>query len=124
MATTEQPDVEMTGELRNVLDQLHESGDARTVYGEPVEREGVTVIPVARIGYGFGGGFGRGDEESDAGSGGGIGAGLGASPVGVVEITDHDTRFVPIPGRRQQAMVAATFLLGLVLGALLGRGRS
>lgn len=127
MATTEYPDVEMTDEIRNVVDQLHESGNARTVFGDPVERDRLTVVPVAKIGYGFGGGFGRGDEtddESGGGSGGGIGGGLSARPVGVIEISDHDTRFVSIPGRRRQAMIAGTFLLGLVLGTLLGRRRN
>jgi len=122
MATTEHPDVAMTDEIRDVVDQLTESGNARTVYGDPVEREGRTVVPVARIGYGFGGGFGQGDGELDeGGSGGGIGAGLSARPVGALEVTDHETRFVPVADRRRQAALVGTFLVGLFVGALLRR---
>jgi len=29
------------------------------VYGEPITRDGITVVPVARVGFGFGGGAGR-----------------------------------------------------------------
>ena len=35
------------------------SADARTIYGDPVERNGTTVIPVAKVRFGFGGGAGR-----------------------------------------------------------------
>ncbi len=48
---------------------------AKRVYGEPVEREGVTVIPAASV---RGGGGGGGDEENN----GGAGFGLTARPVG------------------------------------------
>lgn len=118
MAAAESPDVELTDELREVVDRLHESADARTVFGDPVERDGLTVVPVARVAYGFGGGLGRGPAEE---AGGGSGGGVAARPAGVIEITDHETRFVPIPSRRRQVALAATFLLGLVLGGLLRR---
>jgi uncharacterized spore protein YtfJ len=48
---------------------------AKRVYGEPVEREGVTVIPAASV---RGGGGGGGDNENN----GGGGFGLMARPVG------------------------------------------
>ena len=53
---------------------------AKRVYGEPVEREGVTVIPAASVG---GGGGGGGDNEHN----GGGGFGLRARPVGAYVIS-------------------------------------
>lgn len=120
MATTEPRTVELPDELRDLIDGLHESANVTTVFGDPIERDGRTVVPVARVAYGFGGGFGSGTDESGEG---GIGGGVGSRPVGTVEITDHETRFVPIPSRRRQAATVGAFLLGVVPGALLGRRR-
>lgn len=53
---------------------------AKRVYGEPVEREGVTVIPAAAVG---GGGGGGGDNENN----GGGGFGLKARPVGAYVVS-------------------------------------
>lgn len=51
---------------------LSTSVTAQTVYGTPVERDGITVIPVARAAYGFGGGSGTG-PDAQGGTGGGRG---------------------------------------------------
>lgn len=68
---------------------------ARLVFGDAVERDGVTVIPVARIRYGFGAGGGSGTDESGetSGSGGGGGGGVSASPVGYIEISGGQATF-------------------------------
>lgn len=52
---------------------------AKRVYGEPVERDGVTVIPAAAV---RGGGGGGGDDTNN----GGAGFGLTARPVGAYVI--------------------------------------
>ncbi len=57
---------------------------AQAVFGQPVERGDLTVIPVAKMRWGFGGGTGRG-AASDAGGEGG-GGGVVASPLGFIEI--------------------------------------
>lgn len=51
----------------------------RRVYGEPYERNDVTVILAARVAGGGGGG--RGEHPSGRGSGSGGGFGIGARPV-------------------------------------------
>jgi uncharacterized spore protein YtfJ len=61
----------------------------RRVFGEPIERDGVTVIPVA-VALGGGGG-GTGPDGQGAGGGfGGIVRGIGA-----YTISDGRVRFVP-----------------------------
>jgi uncharacterized spore protein YtfJ len=47
---------------------------ARTVFAEPYEKDGLTVIPAARVVGGGGGGSG-GDKNGRHGDGGGIGIG-------------------------------------------------
>ncbi|MBD0329356.1 MAG: sporulation protein [Thermoleophilia bacterium] len=60
----------------------------RRVYGDPIERDGVTVVPAASV---FGGTGGGGDRE---GNGGG-GFGIRARPVGVYELRDGEVRWRP-----------------------------
>lgn len=76
MATTETERSDFSAEMATVTERLQDSANARTVFGDPVERDGRTVIPVARVAYGFGGGFGdqQGGAESSEGKGGGTGA--------------------------------------------------
>jgi uncharacterized spore protein YtfJ len=52
----------------------------RSVFGDPYERDGVTVIPAAAIGGIVGGG--SGDDPESGGSGGGGGFGMRARPAG------------------------------------------
>jgi uncharacterized spore protein YtfJ len=73
------------------------AGGARAVYGKPVERDGVTVIPVAAAVWGFGGGSGgRPGGERSAGAGGG-GGGM-AYPIGYIRIADGRASYRPIVG--------------------------
>ncbi|MGK2850447.1 MAG: spore germination protein GerW family protein [Candidatus Limnocylindrales bacterium] len=95
------------------VDRLAERVGARAqasaVFGAPVERDGVTVIPVARVRWGFGGGGGESDAERASGFGGG--GGVKADPVGYIEVGPDGTTFRRI-GR------SITDPVVLLLGAL------
>ena len=63
----------------------------RRVFGAPIERNGLTVIPVARFVAGGGAGIGEGPDGADGqarGSGSGGGYGLKAGPAGVFVIAN------------------------------------
>jgi uncharacterized spore protein YtfJ len=78
---------------------------ARTVYGDPVERDGVTVIPAAVV---RGGGGGGGDSE---GNGGG-GFGLVGRPVGAYVIRGGEVTWKPaIDPARMSILVLAALVL-------------
>jgi uncharacterized spore protein YtfJ len=83
----------------SVFDNLRETRDAltvRRVFGEAYELDGVTIIPVARVGGGAGGGGGEGADESDKqGRGFGSGFGMGANPIGVYHVRDGDIAWKP-----------------------------
>ena len=108
--------------LQSLKDSVLSQASVKTIYGEPISAQGKTVIPVAKIMYGYGGGAGTGGvgESSARGEGGGGGGGVRAVPVGVVEISDQQTRFVPISDRRK---LTAAVLAGVGLGLMLGRRR-
>jgi uncharacterized spore protein YtfJ len=66
------------------------------VVGEPVERDGATVVPVVAVRAGGGGGSGQGeDDQHQRGEGSGGGFGIQARPVGAYVIRDGDVRFEP-----------------------------
>ena len=62
----------------------------RRVFGDPIERDGVTVIPAAKVRGGGGGGSGSGPN----GEGGG-GFGVSASPAGAYVIKGGSVRWEP-----------------------------
>lgn len=101
--------------LQSLKESIVGQVGAKTVYGEPISAQGKTIIPVARVIYGYGGGAGTGGvgNSSAQGEGGGGGAGVRAVPVGVIEVSDRQTRFIPITSRNK---LAGTLLAGIVLG--------
>ena len=72
-------------QVDEVLAQARDSMTVKRVFGDPIERDGVTVIPVANVMGGAGGGSGDSPEQ---GSGGGVGYGIRATPAGVYVIRD------------------------------------
>lgn len=77
-----------------------------SVFGSPVERDGVTVIPVATVRVGFGGGMGSDPDKKQEGEGAGGGGALTAT--GYIELKGGRSRFVPIV--RPERMAALAFL--------------
>src|SRR5919106_6445215 len=83
-------------EVQEVLSQVRDAMTVKRVYGEPYERNGVVVIPAARVGGGGGGGGGEGDQpDKGKGSGFGLGFGLGAAPVGAYVIRGEEVECKP-----------------------------
>lgn len=114
---------------------LERSLSIRHVYGEPVQHGDTTVIPVAKVAYGFGAGGGQGRPRRPAastdssgpaaantpsGEGGGGGGGVRMTPVGALEVGPHGTRFVQF---QPLVPLLGAGAAGLVVGWLLGRRR-
>ena len=110
--------------LQSLKESILSQANVKAIYGEPIAAHGKTVIPVAKIMYGYGAGAGTGGvgDTSARGEGGGGGGGVRAIPVGVIEVSDQQTRFVPITDRKR---LAGAVLAGVGLGIWLGwrRGR-
>lgn len=90
--------------IEEVLEEVSESIGAKRVFGEPYEKNGVTIIPAARIMGGVGGGQGQapsaegetGDEKhGGTPSGSGVGYGLTGGPAGAFVISGSDVRWMP-----------------------------
>jgi uncharacterized spore protein YtfJ len=79
--------------LSENLQGVRDLVSVRRVFGEAYEVDGVTIIPVAKVGGGGGGG--GGDDESGGAGGFGSGFGVGAAPVGVYEVRDGKAEWKP-----------------------------
>jgi uncharacterized spore protein YtfJ len=115
MAVTPQERSELVNELLDRIAQtVGQKAQVSTIFGEPVEREGVTVVPVAKARFGFGGGGGAGTREEGQGSGRGGGGGVNVSPVGYIEVRDGDSEFKRISTPRDLLPLVAAAALALI----------
>ena len=91
------------------------------VFGEPVVRSGVTVIPVASVRWGFGGGAGtssKGGPDADPDEGTGGGGAVLASPVGFIEVRDGSAVFHRVPPPVVPLILAGAFATWVSLRGL------
>jgi uncharacterized spore protein YtfJ len=66
--------------MANLVQQIAEtikSLGVKSAYGDPIEVDGTTVVPVAIVGFGFGAGGGP-DDQGEGGGGGGYTVPVGA----------------------------------------------
>lgn len=75
--------------VRSIAEKLGIDAKSIKIFGEPIDRDSTTIIPVSKISYAFGGGFGEEKEQK----GGGGGGGLSSSPVGYIEIKNGESKF-------------------------------
>jgi uncharacterized spore protein YtfJ len=80
-------------EVNDVITQARDTLSVKRVFGDPYEKNGVTVIPAARVQGGAGGGGGEGPEGQGKGSGSGFG--LNARPVGAFLIKGDEVTWRP-----------------------------
>jgi uncharacterized spore protein YtfJ len=80
-------------DVKETFEKADEALTVKRVFGEPYVRDGVTVIPAAKVQGGAGGGAGEGPEGQ--GSGTGTGYGLNAKPLGVYVLKDGDAVWRP-----------------------------
>lgn len=104
--------------LTELAERLGVAAKAVQIYGTAVERDGVTVVPVARARWGMGGGSGSGRGERGGFGGGG---GVQIEPAGYIEIKDGASCFKPI--RSPRLVIGAALAAGVLLTVLLSRLR-
>ena len=85
--------------LQNTMSKIREMVDANTVVGQPIEtRDGVTLIPVSHLSFGFatgGSDFGKTPNVSKN-FGGGAGAGVNVTTVAFLIVKDGSVRILPV----------------------------
>ena len=80
-------------EAHDVIAQARDALTVKRVFGEPYEKDGVTIIPAARVQGGAG--AGGGEDSRGQGKGSGSGFGMTAHPVGAFIIRDGELSWRP-----------------------------
>ena len=115
--------------LANLADHFATTAKVQNIFGEPIQTQCRTIIPIARVSYRLGAGGGEGGEmpsDPSAPKRGGGGAGGGgivqAVPVGVLEVTEAGARFVRFfDPQMAMGMIAGGVMFGLLLRRIFRR---
>ena len=91
--------------MRATMDKVHEMVDTNTIVGQPITTpDGVTLIPLSKVSFGFGGGGGDYGKTTKDSFGGGAGAGVKIDPVAFLIIKDGVTRMMPVAAAPKSTM--------------------
>ncbi|WP_298030629.1 GerW family sporulation protein [uncultured Dysosmobacter sp.] len=83
--------------MRSTMEKVREMVDTNTIVGQPINTpDGVTLIPISKVSFGFGGGGGDYGKTPKENFGGGAGAGVKIDPVAFLVIKDGITRVLPV----------------------------
>ena len=86
--------------MQTTMAKIREMVDANTVVGQPITTEdGVTLIPVSRLSFGFASGgsdFGGKTPQTAKNFGGGAGAGVSVVPVAFLVVKDGQVKLIPM----------------------------
>ena len=83
--------------MRSTIEKVHELVDTNVIVGQPINTpDGVTLIPISRVNFGFGSGGGDYGKVQPKGFGGGGGAGVKIDPVAFLTIKDGVPRVLPV----------------------------
>jgi uncharacterized spore protein YtfJ len=115
--------------IEQLIGHARDALTAKRVFGEPYERDGVTVIPVATILGGGGGGSGEA-PQGEGGSGTGGGFGMSARAAGAYVIRGSEVVWTPaldlnriILGGQLVALAAILALRGILKARAKRRSR-
>ena len=86
------------GEMMEItMTKIKEMVDVNTVVGTPITTpDGITLIPVSKVSFGFGSGGSDFPVKEKSGFGGGNGAGIKIEPIGFLTIKEGNVRMVNI----------------------------
>ena len=98
--------------LERIGKAVGQRAQASAVFGEAVRDGGLTVIPVARARFGFGGG--AGGRQGEVGSGGGGGGGAAVTPIGFIEVREGGAKFNRISNPTDWAVLVGAASLALL----------
>lgn len=119
--------------VRELAGAITDNSTVRRVFGEPIERDGALIIPVATFRGAVGGGDGMPMTDEPAASKGllsgwGGGGMWSATPAGVYVVKDGETTWLPVVDVNRSIMlgcltgITALLVLRSVIRALVKRG--
>ena len=87
--------------MTTTMQKIREIADVNTIIGQPIEADGVTIIPISRLTVGFASGgsdFASKNQKpgGDNSFGGGSGAGMSLAPVAFLIVKEGTVRLLPV----------------------------
>ncbi len=83
--------------MNTAMEKVREMVDTNTIVGQPITTpDGVTLIPISKVSFGFGGGGGDYGKNAKDGFGGGSAAGVKIDPVAFLVVKDGGVRVMPV----------------------------
>ena len=87
--------------MATTMEKMREMVDTNTIVGQPITTpDGVTLIPVSRMSFGFGSGGGDYNTKHNTGKNasfaGGSGAGVDIAPIAFLVVKDGFVRVLPV----------------------------
>lgn len=86
--------------METTMAKIREMVDTNTVVGSPIVTEdGVTLIPVSKLSFGFASGgsdFGGKNQNADKNFGGGAGAGVNVTPIAFLVVKDGIVKMISV----------------------------
>ena len=83
--------------MRSAMEKVREMVDTNTIVGQPITTpDGVTLIPISKVSFGFGSGGGDYGKAPKENFGGGAGGAVKIDPVAFLVIKDGTTRVLPV----------------------------
>jgi uncharacterized spore protein YtfJ len=80
-------------DVQRLISEARDVITVKRVFGDPYEKDGVTIIPAATVQGGGGGGGGEGPDSQGKGGGGGFG--LSVRPAGAYVINNGEVTWQP-----------------------------
>lgn len=87
--------------MDTTMAKIREMVDVNTIIGQPIQAEGMTLIPISKLSFGFASGgsdFATKNQKPDAANsfGGGSGAGVNISPVAFLIVKGDTVKLLPV----------------------------
>ncbi len=90
----------ITDLMQTTMSKIREMVDTNTVVGQPIiTDDGVTLIPVSKLSFGFASGgsdFAGKSQQTGKNFGGGAGAGVNVTPVAFLVVKDGNVKLLPV----------------------------
>ncbi len=89
--------------LMQLAEDLKRFAKTETIFGEPIEIEGNTIIPVCRLFIGYGGGGGESTEKKEEGgknTGAGAGGGMKLEPAALIIAREGEISVVGVQAKK------------------------
>ena len=91
--------------MQSAMNGIKKLVEVNNVIGEPIiAPDGLMLVPISKVSFGFGGAGGDGRGKKDDGFGGGSAAGVKIEPLGFMAVRDGTVRMINVAQQSQSGM--------------------